>query len=125
MHVSDRHATGRCGLNLRVGANPHGIRQTMVVRTFTGTPSALDHHAVSVNLGNVDVGLPIADIHNPHYFETSISLLAICLPVTFALSDVAKEAGLIESVLPLDATHVSTLAMAATKAMLQTFTQST
>ena len=123
MHVADRKTTLGSGLNLRIRTSPHGIHQTMVVRTFASTPSTLDHNAIGVNLGNINVGLPVADIHNPHYSETSVS--AICLPVTFALSDVAKEAGLIESVLPLDATHVSTLAMAATKATPQTFSQST
>ena len=78
----------------------------MVVRTFASAPSTLDYHAIGVNLGNVNVSLPIADIHKPHYSETSVSLLAICLPVTRLLDGVANEAGLMASVLPLDATHV-------------------
>jgi hypothetical protein len=121
MHVAYRKTACSGGLNLLICTNPHGIDQTIVSRQFAGTPSALDHDAIRVNLGNVNVSLPIADIHKPHYSETS----AICLPAIFDFSDVASDAGLMESVLPLDATHVNTLAMAATKAMPQTFSQST
>ena len=125
VHVADRKATLGSGLNLRIRASPHGLNQTIVRRQLASTPSTLNYHAIGVNLGNVNVSLPIADIHKPHYSETSVSLPAICLPVTRLLDGVASEAGLMASVLPEDATHVNTDATAATSAIPATFSQST